>query len=218
MGTKLQLAADTLEPEALLHMLGELQNYVDILELGTPYLLQYGAGIIEDIRNAGGRMEILCDSKIVDAGFYEAAELFKRGADYVTVLALADRSTIKESICAGREYGKKVMADMICVKDTAEKVQELEELGIDIIAVHTGVDRQKEGRTPLEDLAELRRYVRNAEIAVAGGITKDTAAAYLAYAPEIIIVGGGVFRSEDPIREAEALYAAVHGNYKSETA
>lgn len=211
MGTKFQLAADTLNPEQLIKMIKEIHAYVDILELGTPYLLRYGTDIIEKVKKIDGKMEILCDSKIVDAGYYEASELFEKGADYVTVLALAGSATLKESISAGKKYGKKVMADMICVKNTAEKVRELEELGIDIIAVHTGVDEQQEGRTPLGDLAELKRYCSYAETAVAGGITKDTASEYLKYSPDIIIVGGGVLKSPEPVLTARLLHEMLHG-------
>ena len=79
------------------------------------------------------------------------------------------------------------------------------ELGVDVIAVHTGVDQQAAGRTPLQDLKELRSAVTCAQIAVAGGIRLDTLDAYLEYEPEIIIVGGGIVHAEDPAGETKKL-------------
>lgn len=206
---KLQIAMDTLEPEALLEFLRQVHPYVDIVELGTPYILQYGVGIIEEIRNISERLEILCDAKIMDAGYYEADELFKKGADYVTILAVTEHSTLKDCVRAAKENGKKAMADMICVRDIKTKVEELEEIGIDVIAIHTGVDEQALGRTPLEDLKEIAKYRNKAGIAVAGGITYQTLDLYMEQNPDIIIVGGGILKAEDPVLETKRLSEAI---------
>ena len=45
---------------------------------------------------------------------------------------------------------------MICVEDIPKWVRELEAIGVHGIAVHTGVDQQKAGRTPLEDLKVIK--------------------------------------------------------------
>ena len=105
----------------------------------------------------------------------------------------------------GELVQKKIPADMICVENLKERSRQLEELGVDVIAVHTGVDQQAAGRTPLQDLKELRSAVTCAQIAVAGGIRLDTMDAYLEYEPEIIIVGGGIVHAEDPAGETKKL-------------
>lgn len=206
---KLQIAMDTLAPGELLELFEQVKDCVDIVELGTPYVLQYGVGIMEEIRKISKNVEILCDAKIMDAGFYEADELFGRGADYVTVLAVTEHSTLADSVRAARKHGKKLMADMICVRDMKAKVEELEELGVDVIAVHTGVDGQAMGRTPLDDLREMKKYVKKSQIAVAGGINYSTLDLYKALDPDIVIIGGGILNSEDPARETRRLYEAM---------
>ena len=206
MKTKLQLAVDVLTPEELLELFPKLHEYVDIIELGTPFLLKYGAGIIPKLKKIDSSVEILADAKIMDAGYYEADELFKTGADYVTVLGVTDKATLAECVRAGKENHKKIVVDMICVEDTRAMVEYLEELETEVIAVHTGVDQQAKGRTPLQDLKELKKYCKKAQIAVAGGINGKTLTEYLEYAPDIIIVGGGVFGVDDPVEAAKNLY------------
>lgn len=209
---KLQIAADTLSPDELLEYFSEAKNYIDILELGTPFLLQYGAEIISKLKKISPNTEILCDSKIMDAGYYEAEELFKMGADYVTILSVTENSTIKEAVKAAKKHKKMTVADMICVHNMKQKAEELEAAGIDVIAVHTGVDQQKTGRTSLGDLKELRQCCQAASIAVAGGITYDTLKEYIAEKPEILVVGGGIFKAENPVLETKKIYSAIKNN------
>lgn len=210
MRTKLQVAMDVVSPEELMRLTGEIKNYVDILELGTPYLLKYGTEVIEEIKKEAPGLEILCDTKIMDAGYYEANEIFQRGADYVTVLAAADNATVEECVKAARENGKKVMADMICVMDFESQIRRLEELGVNILAVHTGVDQQALGRTPLGDLIELKKRCKKSGVAVAGGITVDTVESYLQNAPDILIVGNGIVNAQEPIKQAQYFYQSIN--------
>ena len=206
---KLQIAIDTLSPEDTLEFLAKAKDWIDIVELGTPYLLRYGADIIKDIRKISGTIEVLCDSKIMDAGYYEAEELYRAGADYVTILAVTEDSTLADAVRAAKAYGKKTMADMICIKDIPRTVRKLESMGIDIAAVHTGVDQQRQGRTPLTDLIEMKLSGSHSEIAVAGGINLDTLPSYLEHRPDIVIVGGGIFKAPDPVTETRKIYETI---------
>ena len=83
----------------------------------------------------------------------------------------------------------------------ADIVTVLADMGVDYIGVHTGVDMQKAGRTPLKDLEELILAVDSAKTAVAGGVKIDTIDAYAVLEPEIIIAGGALCHAEN-IRQA----------------
>ena len=131
------------------------------------------------------------------------------GADYATVLALTDRLTMAECVEAAEARGKKIVADMICVSDIPGTVRALEELGVHGIAVHTGVDQQKAGRTPLQDLAAVKACARRAEVFVAGGIRLDTVPDYCALKPDVLIVGGAIGSAPDPAGAARAIYDAM---------
>ncbi len=209
---KLQLALDDISLENALSLLQDLQDDIDIVEVGTPFMIQYGMKAVREIRKAFPELYILCDGKIMDAGAYEAEEMLHAGADCITVLAVTDDSTIRACVKTAEKYHADVMADMLCVQNLASRAKELEQLGVDIIAVHTGVDQQAQGRTPLMDLKELKHAVSSARLAVAGGIKLDTVDAYLSLDPDIIIVGSGILREKDPCRAARDLCQRIHRN------
>ncbi|NDL62006.1 3-hexulose-6-phosphate synthase [Acerihabitans arboris] len=206
---KLQLAIDKLNLLQALQAVEKLAAYVDIIEVGTPFLLDAGREAVKQLKAKFPNKEVLCDAKIMDAGGYEAKLAYDVGADYITVLAVTDDLTIKGCVEEARKQGKKVLIDMICINDFSARVPVLESLGVDVIAVHTGADQQASGRTPLQDLEELRRCVKKTPIAVAGGISSKTINSYLAFRPDIIIVGSGILNSHDPEKEARLIAHAI---------
>lgn len=134
----------------------------------------------------------------MDAGGYEAKLAYDVGADYVTVLAVTDDLTIKGCVSdQAKKQGKKVPVDMICVTDFVSRVPTLEALGVDVIAVHTGADQQVSGRTPLQDLAELRRHVKHKLPLPVASAVKPLKATW-AFRPDIVIVGRGILNAQIP--------------------
>ena len=202
---KLQLALDVLPLDRALELAGQVEQAVDRFELGTPFLLEYGMEAVRRFRARFPHKELLADTKIMDAGRLEAESAFRAGADLVTVLAVTDRATLRACVEAARALGGRVVADMMCVTDLAARVEELEALGVHGVAVHTGVDQQAQGRTPLDDLAVIRRRAQRAEVSVAGGITLATLPDYCALKPDVLIVGGAIASAPDPAAEARAI-------------
>ena len=144
-------------------------------------------------------------------GRLEAESAFRAGADLVTVLAVTDLATVRACVEAADRAGRRVVADMICVSDLSGRARELEEAGIYGIAVHTGVDQQAQGRTPLQDLAVLRRAVQRAELSAAGGISLASLPDCCALGPDVIVIGGGILSAPDPVAQARAIRRAMPG-------
>lgn len=205
MKTKLQIALDDISLDDALVLLDKIQNYIDIIEVGTPFMMEYGMSAIRIFKENFPSLEIVCDGKIMDAGYYESMITYKAGADYSTVHAVTDDRTIMDIVKAAREMGRKSVADTICVTNLKERALQLKEFGIDMISIHTGIDQQAQGRTPLDDLREVRTLLPDMPLSVAGGINLGTLADYMKYHPEVIIVGGGIVHAPDPVSSAEKL-------------
>ena len=206
---KLQIALDEMKTEDAVKMVEKVRDYIDIIEIGTPLCLDAGNNAVATLKKAFPEKEVLADCKIMDGGYFEAENAIKAGADYVTVCAAADVLTVKGAFKATQDYGKKLVVDMITIEDIPAKVAELEEIGVDVLAVHTGADAQAVGREPIEDLKVMKECSQKAEIAVAGGISSKTIEKYVALNPDIVIVGSAIGRAEDPVAEAKAIKEAL---------
>lgn len=207
---KLQMALDDISLAKAINLVEKVQDYVDIVEVGTPMVIQYGMEPVRRIKKQFPKLEVLADLKIMDAGFYEASQALRAGADYITVLGVTDNLTIKGCVDAAKAYGAQVVADMICVPKLEERVTKMEELGVHFVSVHIGVDQQAAGRTPLDDLKLIRACTKTAKVSVAGGINPDTIGDYKKYHPEVVIVGGGITHARDPLAAARALHKVIY--------
>lgn len=206
---ELQLALDDITLDEALALAESVQEYVDIIEVGTPMVMEYGMVPVRELKKLFPDKKVLADLKIMDAGEYEAEVAFKAGADYITVLGVTDERTVQGCIETARVHGGYVAADMICVDGMRKKIRRLEELGVDFISVHTGVDQQAMGRTPLDDLEVVRGAVKTAKVSVAGGISEKTLPSYQKYDPEVVIVGSGITHADNPKEAAEKIYKMI---------
>ena len=100
---QLQLALDLVDIEEARQILHETGSAVDIIEIGTPFVLRDGIIPVSTISREYPSHTVLADFKIMDGGGYEAKLAFDAGADIVTVLAAAEDITIKSVVTEARK-------------------------------------------------------------------------------------------------------------------
>ncbi|MGP7818240.1 3-hexulose-6-phosphate synthase [Niallia sp. 01092] len=194
---KLQLALDLVNIPQAIEVVSQVQEYVDIVEIGTPVVINEGLRAVKEVKEAFPNTKVLADLKIMDAAGYEVSQASSFGADIVTILAVAEDESIKGAVAEAKKQGKEILVDMIAVKDIKTRAQELDELGVDYICVHTGYDLQAVGKNSFDDLKAIKSVVKQAKTAVAGGIKLDTLSEVIAAQPDLIIVGGGITGQEN---------------------
>lgn len=202
---KLQAALDTLTIEQCNELLSKTEGIVDIAEVGTPFVIEQGMVPVKVFKEKFSGIEVLADAKIMDAGEFEADKCFEAGADIVTVLGVSNNATIEGVVRSAKRYGRKVMVDMIEVKDLATRTQEVDQLGVDYICVHTAFDVQATGKDPLDELKVVNKVIKNAKSAVAGGVKLTTIDAIVEEGAEIIVAGGAICNAEDPADMAQKM-------------
>jgi 3-hexulose-6-phosphate synthase/6-phospho-3-hexuloisomerase len=193
----LQVALDILELDRALRIASEaVEGGVDWIEIGTPLIKSEGMNAVRALKDNFPGHTILADMKTMDTGALEVEMAVKSGADIVILLGSADDSTIADARRAADKYGAKLMCDLISVPDPVARARKLEEMGIDIINIHVGIDMQMMGITPIELLRQMRNEI-HIPIAVAGGLDATFSGEAVLAGADIVIVGGNIVRSPD---------------------
>ena len=206
---KLQIALDGDLPAAL-DILAQVQPFINIAEIGTPLVFREGMSSVRQVRAAWPRLELVADLKIMDAGQAEADIAFEAGADCATVMALASDATIAAALRSARHHQKRIMVDMMQVGDPLGRARELLALGCDLLCLHTAHDLQAAQASPYAQLAQLRRALPQAGLAIAGGVKLPALDDILPLAPQVIIVGSAITSAAEPREAARLLHERIH--------
>ena len=177
---KLQLALDEMNLVDALRFADKVAEHVDIIEVGTPFVMDEGMRGVREFHRFFPDKEILADLKIMDGGYLEASYAYEAGAAYATILGVSDNLTIEGALKAARDYERKLV-----------------------------VDQQAAGREPIQDLEVMTANAKKSQIAVAGGINSKTIGKYVELKPDIVIVGSAIGHADDPVAEAKAIQDAL---------
>jgi 3-hexulose-6-phosphate synthase/6-phospho-3-hexuloisomerase len=209
---KIQVALDIVEPDRALQIAKEAAlGGADWIEAGTGLIKSAGVSVIRQLKEAFPDKTILADMKTMDAGYVEVEIAAKAGAGVVTILANADNPVIEQALAAAKKYGVRIMVDLIAVSNPVERIAELEKMGIDLINIHVGIDRQMTGDSPIGLLQNLASQT-SMEIAVAGGLTPETAGEAAALGADIVIVGSYITNSDNVMQKTQEIRKAVDSN------
>jgi len=193
----LQVALDQMQMGRALGICAEaVKGGADWIEAGTPLLKSEGMEVIRKLRSEYPSRTIVADLKTMDTGGFETEIAARSGANVNTVMAVADDGTILEAVRSGRKYGCRIMVDLLGVPDKVKRAKEMESMGVDLLCLHVSIEDQMEGGTVSEDLADISQ-VTSLPVAVAGGITSETAPDLVKAGASIIIVGGAITKSPD---------------------
>lgn len=196
MHATVQLSLDLIDlNEALGTAEIALRAGVDWLEAGTPLILAEGARAVRELRARYPAVPIVADLKIMDGGGLEAELMAKAGASMVVVMGQAHPETIELVVKAGRDFGVKVMGDLMAMPDPVEGAKRLEALGCDYILHHIGYDmrtlrraRRQSAPTPLDRLREIVAAV-SVPVQAVGGLTIEQATDTPQYGAPLVVIG-----------------------------
>lgn len=203
---KLQIALDRLTRDECIRIAKETEKEIDIIEVGTGVIKEYGMAIVREMKELFPGKQIVADMKTCDAGNHEALQAFEAGADISTVMAFSANATITDMLRVASEMRCRVMVDLLEVR-SRDLVKELHDLGVDLVSLHVGKDKQTEGAFDTELFSLLKGF--DFEVTVAGGINLDTISAIVREKPDTIIVGSAITKAEDPQKVAARMRALL---------
>ena len=203
------MALDLLELDRSIQIAKEaVSGGADWIEAGTPLIKSEGMDSVREMKKALPGTKIVADMKTVDTGAMEVEMAAKAGADIVAMLASSDNSTVEDALRAARKYGVQIMMDLLTVPDPVKRSRELDQLGVDYICVHVGIDQQMTGRDTVDFLKQIVKEVKT-PVAAAGGIDAVTGAEAIANGAAIVIVGGSIVRSANVMASAQKIREAI---------
>ena len=225
---QLQVTLDTPRIDQCAEIVEQIHEYVDIVEVGNPIIIESGLKLVRQLRDEYPELEICADAKIVNSGHYIASRCFDAGADIVTIMGVTSNQTIAGAVAAAKLSDGKIMADLTGVSDISVRCLELEELGVDYLCGHTSFEDTNLTTNPLSDLnpriqrviSLVRGYETNplreldlirssvtgrAKPAIVGRISEDNIAEVVAHEPEIVLVGRAIVGSITPAHAAADL-------------
>ena len=134
----------------------------------------------------------------MDGGYLEAEMMAKAGASMVVVMGVAHPATIRAVVRAARDYGVKVMGDIMAAPDKVECARMLEANGVDYIIVHTGFDERHENPalSPLDDLDAVTAAV-TIPVQAVGGLTIEQMSLMPGKNAPLVVVGAPLAISDE---------------------
>ncbi len=183
---------------------------VDWLEAGTPLILAEGLRCVEAMRAEFPDVPIVADLKTMDGAGLEAEMMFKAGADMVVVMGVAHDASIIEQVKMAKQYGGKVMADVMLCPDKPGRAKQAQDLGVDYIIVHTGFDERNmiPGLSPLDDLADILAAV-DIPVQAVGGLSIEQAIDTLDMGAEIVVFGAPLVISNEAFEVAQENFEGI---------
>jgi 3-hexulose-6-phosphate synthase len=224
---QLQVTLDTPRLDQCTELVEQIHEYVDIVEVGNPLIIESGLNLVRDLSQEFPEVSICADAKIVNSGHYIASRCFEAGACIVTVMGVAADQTIEGAVAAAQLAGGHIMADLTGIIDIAARSRELEDLGVRYLCGHTSYEDRQLASNPLADtgfgltralrsvlgydnpLRELNlirsNTVGRALPAIVGRINLENIDEVVAANPEIILVGRAIVNSVAPAHAAADL-------------
>ena len=135
---KLQAAIDRVTLEQAKDLARQLDPIVDIIEMGTSLIKDYGFYALNKEALGLQHAELLLDAKTIDEGQYEFEKGFETGADILTVMGAASQGTLETTYKVAERYGRQMFIDLMEVND--QKLAAIDQFENAIYGLHHAKD------------------------------------------------------------------------------
>lgn len=108
----LQIALDQTELNTAISVAKNVENYVDIIEIGTILAFAEGMNAVKQLRKNHPNHIIVCDLKTTDGGAILAKMAFEAGTNWLTVSAAAHIATINACKKVADEFNGEIQIEL----------------------------------------------------------------------------------------------------------
>lgn len=208
----IQIALDQTEGKSAIEVAQQVQEYVDIIEVGTILAFAEGMSIVKKLREQHPNHIMVCDMKITDGGAILARMAFESGADWITVSAAAHIATIAACKQIADDFNGEIQIELYG-HWTFDDAKAWRDLGIKQVIYHrsrdaelAGVGWSKNDLLKMKALSDL-----GLELSITGGIVPDDVHLFQGICAKTLIAGRALvgekgFANAQSLREKIAQY------------
>lgn len=201
---KLQLSFDMTSLEEAITIAQQVEEYIDIFEVGSLLLYSQGIQAVKEFRERFPNKTLLADAKIVDRAHALSNLFFKEGANWVTVMAGTSDGVIAEACKTGTGDHKYVMLDLIDSYSIAQSALDAERLGVDALLFHLPHDNTLNQKDFFIDNWELVRENTKLPIFIAPRKEIDNIIPLIKEKkPDGLIIGSAICKADNPVDAAK---------------
>lgn len=191
---QIQLAVDRVTIDRAKEIALKAAPHIDIIEVGTSLIKDFGVVSIKEIKSAFPDKIILADIKTMDEGAYEFKAAYNSGADIATVMGAASIDTIKACYETANNFGKLMMIDLLEVDN--EKISRLKEFTKAIFCIHLSTDSRAGNLSSL--IADFNdNFPGIGKVAASGGVNLSTMDVLKDAAVDIVIIGSAITKADN---------------------
>lgn len=199
---KLQIAMDMTTIEEYWRILEEVHEYIDIIEIGNIGTYE-GTRLIPMTKEKYPDKEVVWDQKAHLLYFNIPA--IDMGADYVSMDVYASDKEYELTVEYAHAKGCKVIGDMeTCDMGSASMIR-LERLNVDQVSFFPNAHIENYPAGDTEQLEIAQKVLKRCEMCAYGGLTVDNIKPVLALKPDIVAVGAGLFKADNPKLAAKTI-------------
>ena len=203
---ELQVSFDSMDLDQAIKVASKVEDYADILEIGTLLIYKYGIVALEKFRKRFPDKELLADLKIIDKGT-ESVNLAAQ-ANWISVMSGTSKKAILNASKAAQKNSQKIVLDLIDSPAVGQSALEAESLGVDALLLHGSFDAED----PLEFLENWDMIQGNTKlpIFVSSIITKENIDTIINLHPHGLVIGKAITEAEDPKAEAKMFHELIN--------
>ncbi|WP_124055396.1 orotidine 5'-phosphate decarboxylase / HUMPS family protein [Arcanobacterium ihumii] len=212
MTPRLQIALDTRTLEDALSALSRGGSDAEVIECGTILILNEGLRAVRAIRAAYPDKTILADVRIAEAGSIIARDCFAAGANWVSCVAGASLTTIRQVVEVARECDAEVQVELSAEHFSLDRAKEWRAIGVEHVIVKRSRDLEAAGtltwgEKEFEQIDALHEL--GFTVSVTGGIKVDELDTFAGKPVGVVIAGRTIVGAEDPRSATAQMHEAM---------
>ena len=204
---KLQISFDIPDLEKCLKIAQQVEPFCDRFEICSILMYKYGVESIKKFREHFPEKELLAETQIVERGKDITNLCLHAGADWVTVMAGANKQVI-HNVCSTAGSKKNVMLDLSDTTLLGQACMDAKTLGVDAILFHKPYEQEDQPVMTLEQW-EIVRGNTQLPIYIAANFDRETIQRVILLKPNGIVISRSITEHETPAQEAEYIYNLI---------